>query len=135
MAKCEKYLTKILLIIQDSPLSQQFFKKDIQSLLSSLLHITFIYLCGRAYLNNIIRWLSTFTSDFAPRFPPPFIITDLIWWSIQLSKPSLIRSLLSHPSTSDFNIWVDTPTDWGIGLLFNNTWDAWRTLPAWKAPG
>jgi hypothetical protein len=119
----------------DSPLSHQFLKKDIQSLYGSLSHIAFVYSRGRGYLNNIIWWLTTFVSDFAPRFPPPSVISDLKWWSIQLSKSSIIRSLAPRPLTSDFNIWVDASTDWGIGLLINDSWDAWRTLSGWKAPG
>ena len=134
-SKREKHLAKVLLTLQNSPSSRQFLKKDIQSLLGSLSHVTFVYSRGRAYLNNIIWWLTTFTSDFAPRFPPPSVLSDLTWWSTQLSHPSLIRSLVPRPPISDFNIWVDASTDWGIGLLFNNTWDAWHTLPAWKAPG
>lgn len=133
--KREKHLAKVLFVLQDSPLSRQFLKKDIQSLHGSLSHITFVYLRGRAYLNNIIWWLTTFTSDFAPRFPPPSVISDLKWWSIQLSKPSIIRFLAPRPPTSDLNIWVDASTDWGIGLLINDSWDAWRTFPSWKAPG
>jgi len=128
-AKCKKHLAKVLFILQDFPLSCQFLKKGIQSLHGLLSHVTFVYLHGRAFLNNIVWWLTIFTSDFSLRFPPPSVILDLKWWSTQLSKPSIICSLMLHPPMSNLNIWVDASTDWGIGLLINDSWDAW------KAPG
>ena len=132
--KREKHLSKIIAFLQLTS-SSQFFKKDVQSLHGSLSHISFVYQNGKAYLNNIITWLSNFPNEFSPRWTPHSVITDLTWWQDTLSSPSTTRSLYPRPTTTDIGIWVDASTDWGVGILYNGMWDAWRTYPSWKAPG
>ncbi|KZP01988.1 hypothetical protein FIBSPDRAFT_771393, partial [Athelia psychrophila] len=32
-------------------------------------------------------------------------------------------------------IWVDASTNWGIGIIVNGHWAAWKLLPGWKSDG
>jgi hypothetical protein len=32
-------------------------------------------------------------------------------------------------------IWVDTSTSWGIGVMINGLWDAWKFYDGWSGPG
>lgn len=112
-------------------------RKAVESLIGSLSHISFVYRRGSSYLRNLIAWLTTFVSqdDFQRRWPPHSVQTELRWWANQLSLTSFIRYLHPKGPTADYDIWVDASTGWGIGILWNGRWDAWRTTPLWKAKG
>jgi hypothetical protein len=32
-------------------------------------------------------------------------------------------------------IWVDASSGWGIGIIIDGAWDAWRCLDGWRGPG
>lgn len=58
-----------------------------------------------------------------------------MWLSI-LQTSLIPRSLHPRPSTRDYNIWVDTFSGFGIGLLWNGSWDSWHTNNNWRGiPG
>ena len=39
------------------------------------------------------------------------------------------------PRRDDLEIYVDASTSWGIGLIVNGRWLAWRLAPGWKSDG
>lgn len=132
--KRAKHIAKVSAFILQSH-SRPFTKKEVESINGSLAHISFVYLRGRSHLCNLTQWLTTFVDSFKTRYPPPSVITDLKWWLNILSAPSFIRPLIARPTTTDLNIWVDASTSWGIGILIDGLWDAWRTAPGWKKDG
>ena len=134
LEKREKHLAKITSFIQLASHSQ-FLKNDVESLNGSLSHISFIYLRGRTRLRNLIEFIKSFENNFIHRWAPTAVLKDLEWWRITLMQPNFIRSLVPPPMTVDHGIWVDASTDWGIGILFQEYWDAWHTLPCWKDKG
>jgi hypothetical protein len=46
--------------------------------------------------------------------------------------PLFVTSHQSIPLQTQTSIWVDASTDWGLGLLINGRWDAWRVINDWK---
>jgi hypothetical protein len=132
--KCEKHLAKVTSFIQLASHSQ-FLKNEVESLNGSLSHVSFVYLRGRSYLRNLIEFIKSFENNFTRRWAPTAVLKDLEWWRIVLTQLDFTRSLIPPPTAVDHGIWVDASTDWGIGILFQGRWDAWRTLPCWKDKG
>jgi hypothetical protein len=75
--------------------------------------------------------LSGFPNKWVQHHIPSSVQIDLIWWSQTLSLTSTSHSLLPRTHLMD-EIWVDASTSWGIGLLINKSWAAWKLLPNWN---
>ena len=130
--KCIKALVKVssFLMLAHSTVNC----KLCMSLHGTLQHITFVYYNGRAYLPCLSSFLSKFTNDYSTLHVLSSVLRHLTWWHAVLLKPSSSR-LLSPCWDLDLDIWVDTSTDWGIGLVMAESWAAWRLAPSWKAEG
>jgi|SRR5882724_12012259 len=49
-----------------------------------------------------------------------------------LQNPSNSHSLLPW-NVIDPDVWVDTSTDWGVGVVYGHLWAAWRLELGWKS--
>src|SRR3984957_13527993 len=96
--------------------NHKVLKKDAQKISGSLSHLSFVLQRGRSYLANLFHWIGTFPNEFAPRYPPPSVVTDLTWWSHALKNTSPICQLFPPTDPINLDIWVDASTDWGIGI-------------------
>ncbi|TFY75818.1 hypothetical protein EWM64_g8195 [Hericium alpestre] len=112
--------------------------KDAQSINGSLNHAAFVYPHGRAYLTS----LATFIADFSLipsgrpllRYPKPLLWSDMRWWLAELRSGPRVRSLAACSPRSQVDIWVDASTDWGVGIVFDAEYAAWRWAPGWNLP-
>ena len=75
------------------------------------------------------------SSEFSLRSPPKSVLTDIVWWRDCLSRPFCGTSIQSPPLLSDLHIWVDASTSWGIGVVFNGHWAAWKLQLGWNSDG
>ena len=126
-----KYLARIEEALQAADnLGGRMTFKTAAKLNGTLSHITFVYPHGRAYLTNLCGFVASFTSAFAPRYPPRSLLSDLRWWQDVLLRPAVERSLRPRGPCRDLGIWVDASTDWGVGVMMEGAWDAWR----WAKP-
>jgi hypothetical protein len=136
--KRRKYLGRVLTLL----VSHSATLDDVLKLHGLLMHITFIIRAGRLFLPA----LSSFAASFPPATNPsgrltrrhyaPSVRHDLEWWAATLRQPVPALLLLCPRRDLDLGIWVDASTDWGIGLIWNDTrWDAWQLRPGWKGPG
>jgi hypothetical protein len=110
---------------------------DIQKIHGSLCHISFVYIEGRSHLSSLSNFASIFPSnnEFAIRFPPPSVITDLRWWLVTLSAAGVSRPLRPRGVAIDLGLFVDASTSWGIGIIIGDEWAAFRLHHSWKIPG
>ncbi|CDO76109.1 hypothetical protein BN946_scf184876.g2 [Trametes cinnabarina] len=97
-----------------------------QKLSGTLSHCTFIYPRGRTYLTGLYTFLASYVNEHALRYPPKSVISDLGWWRSILSLPSEHRVLEKRGEVRNLDLWVDASTDWGIGIVIGQSWDAWR---------
>jgi hypothetical protein len=65
---------------------------------------------------------------------PPAVRNDLLWWKEVLSCPPASHSLLPHVCAL-YDIWVDASTSWGIGILIDQQWMAWKLCENWNTEG
>lgn len=133
--KREKYLAKLKSIILDLQSGKPLSHKAALSINGTLSHITFVIPHGRAYLANLSRFIAQYHNNFISRIPPPSVKNDLLWWLNVLSSPPPPRPLTPRGPPRDLDIWVDASTDWGIGLVWGNKWDAWTIVEGWKGHG
>ncbi|CDO75102.1 hypothetical protein BN946_scf185010.g27 [Trametes cinnabarina] len=129
--KRSKYLHRVVEAIQVSRGgSARLDLKTVQKLNGTLSHCAFVYPQGRTFLSGLYAFAASFRNEFAPRYPPKSVISDLSWWRDLLSQPSAKRTLLPRMPLADMDLWVDASSSWGIGLVMGDTWDAWR----WAVP-
>lgn len=62
-------------------------------------------------------------------------ITDLKWWRVELCKIDIYHQLTPRGIPIDLGIFVDASTSWGIGIVIENKWLAFRLAPSWKIKG
>jgi hypothetical protein len=67
--------------------------------------------------------------------PASSVILDLEWWYDTLNVKTTPRNLKPRGLSQDLDFWVDVSTDWGIGLVLKDRWDAWSLVEGWKGHG
>lgn len=111
--------------------------KDAQSALGKLVHCALVVPEGRSRLPA----LSCFAGAFAmhnPRRPwklPTAVLEDIAWWRTALSTQFCGMDVQTIPEVQDLGIFVDASTGWGVGLVYDGTWDHWRLRDGWKTDG
>lgn len=135
-----KYLGRVEDALKLADTQKQRMTLDLASKLGgTLTHITFVYPHGRTYLTSLCVFIASFGDNkFTQRYPPRSVISDLKWWRKLLKEPTVARSLRPRGPCQDIGISVDASTEWGIGIVIGNTWDAWYwAMPAseWKREG
>ena len=129
-----RYLAKI----QPWSATQKFSKKEVESVLGTLVHCSLALPDGRSHLPSFSRLAASFnfsSSPFAKKSPSSAVLSDIQWWRSQLSADFTGSSLARPPPTSTIEFWVDASSSWGIGVVFGNEWDTWRLIPGWDKDG
>jgi hypothetical protein len=133
-SKKVRYLTKL----EPWNAGQKFVKKDVESLLGTLVHCSLAVPDGRSRLPSISRFATSFnflSSPFIRKSPSSNALADIDWWRAQLSSPFCGSVLSKPPPSSSIEFWVDASSSWGIGIVFNGEWDSWRFSPGWSTNG
>jgi hypothetical protein len=132
--KKSRYLTKIAPWVE----GKKFTRRNTESILGTLVHCSLAIPEGRSRLPSIVRFAASFQfarSEFIYKTPNASVLSDITWWRTQLSLPFAGSSLKKPPPTSSIEFWVDASTVWGIGVVFNGSWDAWKLRGNWKSNG
>ena len=66
---------------------------------------------------------------------PSAALADIVWWRARLSADWCGCSIAIPPAPLPLSIFVDASSSFGIGLLVNGKWLAWRLLDGWHADG
>jgi len=130
--KKEKYRTAI----QEWKARKTHTLNDAQKLYGKLLHATMVVPEGRAYLTSLEAMLGTFSKNpFVPHHAPRDTNDDLSWWHKTLLLPTLSRDIPGPHAVSDQNAYSDASSGFGIGIVIQSKWRAWRLVPGWKQDG
>jgi hypothetical protein len=106
--------------------------------LGTLVHCSLAIPDGRSRLPSISRFTASFnhlTSPYAHRTPNAGVFSDISWWRNQLSLPFCGSTLSRPPTISPIEFWVDASSSWGIGVVFNGSWNFWKLRPGWDKDG
>lgn len=75
---------------------------DVQKIHGSLCHIAFVYIQGCSCLPSLSNFVASFVSnEFARRYPPHSMMTDIKWWLHELNMLCFYRRLLPQGPCQD----------------------------------
>ena len=119
---------------------QKFSKKDVESILGTLVHCSLAIPTSHSWLPSISCFASSFnhfSSQFVWRSPnsSTSVLPDINWWHCQLSAKFCRSILLKPPPISSTEFWVDASLSWGIGIILGDEWDAWKLKKGWDTHG
>lgn len=140
-SKREKYIKKLSSVVSHIEGGGRLSCKDAMSINGTLSHVSFVIPHGRAYLANLSSFIAQFNAypkshaRFVARHPPSSVKNDLRWWLNTLSQEHPPRCLKPRGTTQDVDLWVDASTEWGIGIVLGNSWNAWTLHEGWKGNG
>lgn len=103
--------------------------RSAQILLGSLNHCCLIQRSARTRLFHLRSFVARFppkASPFLSLSVPGSLQSDINWWNSALSQRFFGCSVASPPPVLPLPIFVDASTSWGIGVLINNKWAAFR---------
>lgn len=101
---------------------------EAQKLSGSLNHCCYVVTLGRSRLHYLRKFIAGFfhSKPFTKHTIPATLRSELCWWADTLSQAVISRSVQFPPALSSAQIFVDASTSWGIGILIDNRWAAYR---------
>ena len=133
--KCLKFLERVHVFL-DKFSGHRCHLYDVESIHGSLCHVAFVHLGSRSHLPSLSNFAASFKGDeYIMRYPPPSVISDLYFWHATLQRDDVSQKLIPRGDVQDLGIYVDASTSWGIGIVINGSWAAFRLKPDWKIPG
>jgi len=127
-AKKAKYLAAIV----EWSSVQTHVLLDIQQLYGKLLHACLVIPTGRVYLTSLEAMLSTSSArPFVPHHSNRHLNVDLAWWTRQLSRPILERTIPQPCTFIDAHAFSDASSSFGIAVIIDGFWRAWTLSPNW----
>jgi hypothetical protein len=134
LKKKEKYLTRLLPWTPGTRFSQL----EAEQMQGTLAHCALALPDGRSHLVALTRFAASFTkahSRFSKWEPSLSVISDISFWQDALSRPFCGSLLRLPPPSSSREFWVDASSGWGVGVVVDGKWDAWRLREGWRANG
>jgi hypothetical protein len=117
---------------------RKFIKKDVESLLGTLVHCSLAVPDGRSHLPSLSCFATSFNflpSPFIWKTPNPSVLADISWWRTHLSADFCGSTLSKPPPTFPVEFWVDTSSSWGVGIVFGDEWESWEFSTDWDTDG
>jgi hypothetical protein len=133
-SKREKFLSKLAPWVAGAKVAA----KECLGVIGSLNHCSVVIFSSRTRLPSLYRFSSRFKklSPFVKLPIPHNVLEDISWWREVLSNPAAcILPIHCHPPRSDLNIFIDASTSWGIGVVIEDQWLAWRLADGWQEDG
>ena len=129
-----RYRDKLLPWLDGRPVDQ----KQAESLHRTLNHCSLVIPTGRSYLTRLSSFSASWnflSSPYIRKCPPQALILDLNWWYTTLANPPPPTPLSRSPPISNIQFFVDASTSFGIGVVLDNEWDAWKLRDGWNRDG
>jgi len=112
--------------------------EDVESLIGTLNHISLIVPEGRTHLLHLYRLRASFTNArhrWIRHKLSGSVLVDIRWWNQKLQSSFVGMPVIRPPPPNEDVLYVDASTDWGIGLLLNERWLAWKLCDGWRTDG
>ena len=110
--------------------------KEVERIHGSLCHVAFVHVEGSSRLPSLSNFAASFKgNELIRRYPSRSMMTDLRWWLEELAKPDFFRELRPRGEMQDLGLYVDASTSWGIGIVIQGRWAAFKLHPDWKIEG
>ncbi len=134
--KKEKYKGKIAKILEGSG---KITRKEADAIAGTLNHVCLVCPEGRSRMPSIYRFRATFkenTSRFLTHTITKDMKEDLRWWLKKLDEEFVgMQCVTPGPIDESVTLMVDASTSWGMGLVLNGKWLAWKFKEGWLSEG
>lgn len=133
-AKKAKFLAKL----EGWTSGASFSQKQIASVIGTLNHCAPVILGSRTRLPAFYRYAGRFRPTDPPfrRLPiPKDVVAESLWWTNEFQKDFCGMVIKPRPAPCTVVVYVDASTSWGIGLVVDGRWMAWKLKPGWKSDG
>lgn len=110
-------------------------RKEFDSIIGTLNHCAVVIVGSRTHLPAFYHFARKFKptdSPFRKLTLPRSVLDEVQWWRQQFLLPFCGIIIKSPPLACRTSIYVDAFTSWGIGLVTDGKWNAWRLIPGWK---
>lgn len=127
-SKKSKYLLRLKTLLT----SKSATLREAQKLLGTLNHCCLVIPEGPSHLTSLFTFTSAFKHSASPFIRHNFsltLLTDLMWWDSQLHLSFCGRAIKEPPALLATRVYVDASSSWGIGILIDGHWDAFKFLP------
>ena len=134
LKKCSKYLA----CLESWSAGSSVSLKECQSVIGCLQHCTLVLSEGCSHLPSLYCFCSSFKNplnSFTRHRIPSSCLSDISWWRSQLSSHWCGTTISTPPDPLPNLIFVDASTSFGIGLVLDSRWLAWKLLAGWHSDG
>jgi hypothetical protein len=132
----EKKRTDFLSLLVTSSASPSVTLPTLRTIVGKLSHFSLIVPLGRSNMRGLWSLQTAMSEKAHPNAAWPWTTRqrqDLNWWLNTLSQPNVGMFLCTQESPStDFNLFCDASTSWGIGIVINGLWDAFKFTEGWN---
>jgi hypothetical protein len=131
--KRQKYLNRI----KEWIMSAKSSLVDTERLVGCLVHCALVVPDGRPHLRALIAFTASFPHDrrlpFLKKPHPKEAVQEVDWWRARLSIPNCGSAISHPPPPTHLHVMSDASTAFGIGVIVDNYWWAWRLLQGWRS--
>jgi hypothetical protein len=134
----DKKKTKYLERLSEWTNESMHTAKETDKIVGTLNHVTLVVPEGRSHLVSLYKFRGSFKSNthtFTKHKLSKMAASDIEWWRERLTCPFLGLSIIRPPDPLSTELFVDASTSWGIGLILNGRWLAWKLKEGWKSDG
>jgi hypothetical protein len=128
--KCNKYVAKL----EPWVVGANFTRIEAEQILGTLVHCSLAMPDGRSHLVALSKFTSSFLhsgSRFRRRTPNGHALADIAFWRHQLAVKDCGSFLVQPPALANCRCWVDASTLYGVGVVLDDSWDAWQLADGW----
>jgi hypothetical protein len=125
--KCTKYAMKL----EPWVCGTSFTRIEAERILGTLVHCSLAVPDGRSHLVSLSKFVSSFAhsrSRFSRRTPNRQVLADISFWRCQLTVGDCGSALTKPPALANCKCWVDASTSYGVGVVLDDKWDAWKLV-------
>lgn len=109
--------------------------KETEQIIGTLNHISLVIPEGRSHLVSLYKFRGGFKTHHTYKTKhklPVGASLDMDWWKQRLEDEFVGMKIIRPPDPRDTALFVDASTGWGIGLVLDGRWLAWKFKDGWK---
>jgi hypothetical protein len=132
----ENKRTEFLSLLTSSSESPTVNLPTLRTIVGKLSHFSMVVPLGRANMRGLWSLQTAMSEKAHSNAAWPWTTRqrqDLNWWLDTLSQPNVGMFLCTQTiPSSEFNLFCDASTSWGIGIVINEYWDAFKLHNGWN---
>lgn len=112
--------------------------KEAEIVIGTLNHVCLVVPEGRSHLVSLYKFRGGFKTNKASLLKHKLSVAtseDMAWWNQRLQADFVGMNIIRPPKPLATKLFVDASTTWGIGLVLDGKWLAWKLRDGWNSEG